>query len=459
MKIGDTIAAVATAPGAAAVAILRISGPASFEISRRIFRGREKIPPRCGPYGLQHGRIIDPADPTERTDVDDVVLLSFKAPHSYTGEDVVEIQCHGGTCVIRRILRIVLDLGARPADPGEFTRRAFLNGKMDLIQAEAVADLITAQTEKAAASAVEQLEGHLSMAIGSLYSDLLTLSSDVENSLDFSENELPDNYYLIAEKKLKNINDQLVTLISTWDEGRILRQGALVVICGRVNAGKSTLLNLMLGIDRAIVSPFPGTTRDTIEEPMAIHGLPCRLIDTAGLRLSDCSIEQEGVIRTKRYVERADLLLYVVDVSQPLTADDRKFISENDSKKMIIVLNKDDLGVTADLSQLPENSLQIFFNSKNPESIKRLKSMIYDKMTKTSTAIHGTHIGERHYKILVAVKNEIDQAIIISSSVSNDLTLIATHIKNAADQVGRIIGKTYFEDVLNEIFSRFCIGK
>lgn len=456
----DTIAAIATAPGAAAVAIVRISGPASFEIANQIFHGRERIPPQGhSACGVLHGRIKEPAGRATGADIDDAILLSFKAPHSYTGEDVIEIQCHGGTCVTRRILRLVFALGARPADPGEFTRRAFLNGKLDLIQAEAVADLITAQTDKAASSAIEQLEGHLSKAIESLYSALLTLSSDVENLLDFTESELPPDYHVIIHQRLTEINDQLVTLISTWNEGRILRDGALVVICGRVNAGKSTLLNQLLGMDRAIVSPLPGTTRDTIEELIAIDGLPCRLIDTAGLRTSDCKIEQEGVIRTKRYIDKADLLLYVIDASQPLTAEDRQFLSEVVSKKVIIVLNKSDLNVIADASLLPKQYPRISCNMLDISSITRVKTTIYDIMTTTSHAIHGTHIGERHHRILSLVKQDIEQAISISSSPDIDLLLVASHVRNTADQVGQIIGKNYYTDMLNDIFSRFCVGK
>ena len=455
----DTIAAIATAPGAAAIGIVRISGPASFEIAHRVFHGRGRVHPEHDASGVLHGRIKDPSGRSDEADIDDVILLSFKKPNSYTGEDVIEIQCHGGTSVVLRILRLVLAMGARQADPGEFTRRAFLNGKMDLVQAEAVADLIAAQTEKAASSAIEQLEGNLSKAFESLYAALLALSSDVETMLDFTEDELPPDYYITTHQRLSAINDQLVTMISTWDEGRILRQGALVVICGRVNAGKSTLLNQLLGVDRAIVSSLPGTTRDTIEELITIDGLPCRLIDTAGLRTSDCIIEQEGVIRTMRYVNKADILLYVIDASLPLTAEDIQFLSDGPGKQVIIILNKNDLGMVIDPLSLPKHHQIIRCMMDDSRSITHLKSMIYNLLTNTSHAIHGAHIGERHYHILSNAKTEIEQALSISTSSNIDPLLIASHARNAADQVGIIIGKKYYTDMLNDIFSRFCIGK
>ena len=279
--------------------------------------------------------------------IDEVIILIMRAPRSYTGEDVVEIQGHGGHVVARRILRRVLDGGARLAEPGEFTQRAFLNGRMDLLQAEAVLDLVRAKSDRAAVAALEQLEGSLSSRFNQVYDQLLAAATDVEASLDFPDDELPqtDTQEIIAH--LRTAREEMAQLMTGWDEGHILRDGATVVISGKPNVGKSTLMNTLLGRDRSIVSPIPGTTRDTIEEGLILDGFPVRMVDTAGLRETDCVVEKEGVRRTVMQMERADLHLHMLDASRPMDEQDRAQVESLDADRCIIVLNKVDLGTKA----------------------------------------------------------------------------------------------------------------
>jgi len=288
----DTIAAIATAPGEGAIAIVRLTGPASHAIADHIFKGKGAPPSRRPGQSFLHGSII-----STNGMADEVILLIYRAPHSYTREDAIEIQGHGGFAAAKRILRAVLEAGARMAEPGEFTKRAFLSGRIDLLQAEAVLDLIRARSDRAADAALEQLTGSLSKDFDELYDHTLALAANLEATLDFSEDELPESVMLDVITRRHDVESEFKSLLDSWDEGHLLREGALVVISGKPNVGKSTLLNALVGKDRAIVNPMAGTTRDTIEEQLVISGFMVRIIDTAGLRESPCEIEKEGVSR------------------------------------------------------------------------------------------------------------------------------------------------------------------
>src|SRR5437879_7415736 len=330
----ETIAAISTPPGEGAIALVRISGPAAVSTAEKIFRGKEK-PSRFASHVQHFGEIFDGAHRL----IDQVVLSVHRAPSSYTGEDLVEISCHGGTLVSAKVLEACLRAGARAARPGEFTERAFLNGKMDLTQAEAVIDLIRARTDLALRSATEQLEGKLGEKIENIRRDLLDLLAHLEAAIDFSEEGIAPDEGDTLRARLDSVRAQIAALLATADHGRILRDGVRVVIYGPTNAGKSSLLNRLLGYERVIVSDTHGTTRDTIEETVNLRGVPVRLLDTAGLRPSTSDIEREGIARTERSLQRADLRLQIVDRT---TASPEQFAQTVDGNE-ILVLNKSDL--------------------------------------------------------------------------------------------------------------------
>src|SRR5438309_10253592 len=334
MTVTDTIAAISTPPGEGAIALVRISGPSAIEIADKIFRGKEQ-PSRFASHVQHLGEIFT----AENQLIDQVVLSVHRAPASYTGEDLVEISCHGGTLVSAKVLEACLRAGATAARPGEFTERAFLNGKIDLTQAEAVIDLIRARTDLALRSATEQLEGKLGEKIANIRRDLVDLLAHIEASIDFSEEGIAPDEDDKLRGRLDSVREQIVALLVTADQGRILREGVRVVIYGATNAGKSSLLNRLLGYERVIVSEAHGTTRDTIEESVNLRGVPVRLLDTAGLRTSTSEIEREGIARTERSLQKADLRLHIVDRNAPPSGH----FDQNTNGNEILVLNKDDL--------------------------------------------------------------------------------------------------------------------
>ncbi|MEI6807188.1 MAG: tRNA uridine-5-carboxymethylaminomethyl(34) synthesis GTPase MnmE, partial [bacterium] len=353
----DTIAAIATAAGEGGISVIRVSGPESLKVADRVFRCSEPPPSRRKGGTFVHGYVMGPSsDQVPAPDIDEALLLIFRAPHSYTREDIVEIQGHGGSISAQRILRRLLDSGARLAEPGEFTKRAFLNGRIDLVQAEAVLDLIRASSDRAATAAVEQLNGALSDWCATSYANILSLITALEAALDFADDEMPP--LLISEKAIqaKALLANLMNMLSTWNEGHILRDGALTVISGKPNVGKSTLFNALLGVDRSIVADLPGTTRDTIEENLLLDGVLLRLVDTAGLRSTDCDVESQGVLRARSQIEKADLHIHVLDASQQLSDADRLELNSLPPERTIVVLNKADLGMMirpSDIAKYP----------------------------------------------------------------------------------------------------------
>ena len=336
----DTIVAIASPPGQGAVSLIRISGSESLQIAEKIFKGN-KLNWATIPRSQHFGSIVN----NKQDKVDGVLITFFRGPNSYTGEDTVEISCHGGMLVTQAVLDVVIEAGARPAEPGEFSKRSFLNGKMDLTQAEAVMDLISARTSLAMRAANSQLDGRLGERVEDIKNEILNILAHVEAYIDFPEEDIaPEAIEKIIEK-LINLVKSIEQLIDTAEQGRILREGLLVAIAGPPNAGKSSLMNVLLGFDRAIVSDIAGTTRDTIEEMANIRGIPVRLIDTAGIRDVDDLIEGEGVDRAKKVIERADLVLLVLDGSEPLV-EMNNFIQKNlESLDRLLVINKNDLGI------------------------------------------------------------------------------------------------------------------
>jgi tRNA modification GTPase len=456
MSEQDTLAAIATATGEGGVSIVRVSGDAAFAVADAVFQGHGAKPSDRPSHVVLHGKISD-GDKT----VDDVLLLIMKAPRSYTGENVVEIQGHGGREAAKRILRRVIQAGARLAEPGEFTKRAFLNGRIDLLQAEAVLDLVHAKSERAAAAAVEQLEGGLSRLFNELYDRMMTVAADLEATLDFPDDELPPTALPDIIARLKMCIVSADGLLNTWDEGHLLRDGASVVITGLPNVGKSTLLNALLGRDRAIVSPIPGTTRDTIEEGFVLDGIPIRLIDTAGLREADCEVEQEGIRRARAHIRKASLQVYIIDASSPLTDDDQANLRQLEETQTIVMLNKMDLGckVNADefgkLTALP-------CSLSTGRGLAELKEMMRTKLERGLNMESPPHavIAERHRQLLIEARREVEEALNLLEGAEEEMLLpAANRLRVGLESVGLAIGRTYHDELLSAVFSRFCVGK
>jgi tRNA modification GTPase len=453
----DTIAAIATPLGEGGLAVVRLSGTNAFAIADQCFSplGKSSLKPSAAPtHTIQFGKIV-----RDGKVIDEVLLAVLRAPRTFTREDTVEISCHGGILPAKLVLDALLAAGARMAEPGEFTKRAFLNGRIDLAQAEAVADLIHSRTELALEAANEQLAGKFSQRINRLRDDLMLTMAHVEAYLDFPEEDIPQE---TKDQLLQRLDDGVKfmdELLSTANEGQILRRGIRAAIIGRPNAGKSSLLNQLLGHDRAIVSPIAGTTRDTIEETANIRGLPVIFIDTAGLREARDEIEVEGIRRSRESLAKAEFILHVLDASEPLTGADENYFAEFAGKKRILVRNKIDL---PEKLELPTNlSAPIVdvcsVSGQGIEALKdAIKSLVWAGEIKAEML--QVAINSRHQDALNRARTAAKQA---AESLREGLTLelIAFDLRIAANAVGEIVGKTTTEDLLDKIFSTFCIGK
>jgi tRNA modification GTPase len=472
MSLDDTIAAIATPLGEGGLAVVRLSGADSFAIADKSFRpaGKNSLKPSVAPtHTIQFGKIV-----RDGLVIDEVLLAVLRAPRTFTREDTVEISCHGGLLSAKLILDTLLAHGARLAEPGEFTKRAFLNGRIDLAQAEAVADLIHARTELALAAANEQLAGKLSQRIHRLRDDLMLTLAHVEAHLDFPDEDIAPDTKAKLLQRLEHGLAFMDELLNTANEGQLLRRGIRAAIVGRPNAGKSSLLNQLLGRDRAIVSHIPGTTRDTIEETANIRGLPVVFIDTAGLRDAHDEIEREGVRRSRASLAQAELILHVLDASEPLTDADKNYFAEFAGKKRILVRNKTDLPVKLELpggagSPPPAGGAHAeprptdkvadvcCLSGTGIEALKdQIKNRIWSGEIKAEML--QVAINSRHQDALRRARAATRQA---ADALRGDVTLelIAFDLRSAANAVGEIVGKTTTEDLLDAIFSTFCIGK
>ena len=450
----DTIAAIASPFGEAAIALLRLSGPGALPVADRVCGD----PPRPSAYPARRQRLARLRDASGRV-VDEVLVCVHRAPASYTGEDVVEISCHGGILVTRRVLDALLAAGARAAEPGEFTQRAFLNGKMDLTQAEAVMDLIRAQTDLALRSAGEQLEGRLGQRVGALREDLLSLVAHVEAFIDFPDEDIDPDTGAAMVARIDAALATLRGLLATAGQGRILREGVRTVIYGEPNVGKSSLLNALVGHDRAIVSETPGTTRDTIEEFINVRGLPLRLIDTAGLRVSDDPLENAGMAHTRRTLARADLSLHLVDASLPPPATGTPDEApEVVAGLEILVLNKADLDVHPGWEARGAQGTLI--SCRTGDGIGELQDAIYGRVTRGEAAWNdaGVAINARHQNCLQRASAALEAAKrALAARISPEF--VALDLRASLDAVGEVIGGADTEDILGKIFTSFCIGK
>jgi len=452
----DTIAAIATPFGTGGLAVLRVSGPHALQVAGRIFVSANGFSVLDYPsHTIHFGRIVQDGHA-----VDQVLLSVMRAPRSYTCEDTVEISCHGGTVVARTILSLCVNAGARLAQPGEFTKRAFLNGRIDLTQAEAVMDLVSAKTERACASATNAIEGVLYRQIREIHQSLITILASVEAHINFPEEDIPVETLRTLHSSLREIRMRASIILRTANEGTILRHGVSMAIIGRPNVGKSSLLNQLLGRDRAIVSHIPGTTRDTIEETANIDGMPITFTDTAGIRSTSLKVEELGIRRSHKSIEVSDMVIYILDASKVISATDKRLLNLCKSKPSIVVANKADLPRRLAKARNFSFPDPIFISALTGDGIDILKRAIKDKLLSgiTTSTNDGCTVNERQASVLKVSIGILDELLSRNTSVT-PIEVLAHGIRRSVDAIGEIIGITTTEDLLQRIFSTFCIGK
>ena len=452
----DTICAVSTPAGQGGIGIVRVSGVDALSLCDGICRvaggGALVLAPS---HTIHYGHIVEPAGGGV---VDEVLITVMRAPRTYTREDVVEINCHGGVAPLRRVLELLIDAGARLAEPGEFTKRAFLKGRIDLAQAEAVMDIIYARTNASLRAANEQLGGGLSRKIAELRERLVGVIAGVEAGVDFPDEDIETPSGGSLEKELKDFAEELQRLVDQGLYGRVLREGIATAIVGRPNVGKSSLLNRLLMQDRAIVTDVPGTTRDVLEEFLNIDGLAIRIVDTAGIRHTGDIVEQEGVRRSLQAIDNAELVLMVLDGSQPLTADDRRVADAASGKAAIAVINKSDLPRGMDVITWPEEQVEL--SCRTGSGVEELRERI-SALARKGVILpqeHAWAVNQRHQKALEQAGRSLANAL---GSVHSGLSpeFVALDLRDALDHLGSVIGAIHSEDILERIFRDFCIGK
>ena len=453
----DTIAAISTGMTNSGIGIVRISGEEAFDIADRIYKGRNKIT-ESESHTIHYGHIID----GEET-IDEVLVMVMRAPRTFTGEDTVEINCHGGTFVLKRVLETVLKNGARAAEPGEFTKRAFLNGKMDLSQAEAVIDVINSENEYALQSSISQLKGNIKNKINDIRKKIIYHTAFIESALDDPEHISVDGYGETLKSEAERIIDELEILIRSADNGRVMKEGINTVIVGKPNAGKSSLLNVLSGHERAIVTDIEGTTRDILEEQIKLGGLSLNVIDTAGIRTTDDVIEKIGVDRAWEYAMNADLIIYVVDASKELDENDDKILDLIRNKNTIILLNKSDLDTVITAGMMKEragNIPVISVSAKEERGIRELEEMVKEMFLKGEISFN-----DQIYITNVRQKNALSDALESMKKVIQSIDdgmpedFYSIDLMDAYESFGSITGESVGEDLVNEIFSKFCMGK
>ena len=455
----STIASISTAPGIGGIGIIRMSGEKSFEVLDKIFvaKNKQNIDEIKG-YTIKYGNIVENGNI-----IDEVLVSYFKAPRSYTTENMCEINSHGGTVIVRKILELCLKNGAELAEPGEFTKRAFLNGRIDLAQAESVIDIINAKSDKEAKSGIKQLEGFLSKEIKEIKQEIMDVLVNIEVTIDYPEYDTPEVQQEELNGMLQSVGQRLIKLEKSFDNGKIIKEGIKTAIIGKPNAGKSSLLNAILKEDRAIVTDIAGTTRDTIEEFVTINGIPLKLIDTAGIREASDKVEKIGVEKSIKLAEEADLVIAIFDSSKELTEEDIEILKLIENKKSIILLNKNDLN-----SVISENDEQLKKASKNILKISALNKTGIDELYEKISELFNLNEINLDNDILIT---NVRHKNIISKSLENvkkanealnmnmPIDIITIYIKEILEDLGEITGEVVTEDIINEIFSKFCLGK
>lgn len=457
----DTIAAISTPVGEGGISIIRISGEDAVAVAKRLYHGSKDLA-QVASHTINYGHIVDPDTGAE---VDEVMVSVMRAPHTYTCEDVVEINCHGGLLATNRILQLVLSYGARMAEPGEFTKRAFLNGRIDLSQSEAVMDLIRAKTDKSMKVALNQLDGDLSRLIRHLRQDILDVLAQVEVNIDYPEYDAVEEMTtkMLKEKAL-DIQQRIQALLKTAKQGKVLREGLATAIIGRPNVGKSSLLNTLLHEDKAIVTDVAGTTRDVIEEYVNVDGVPLKLIDTAGIRDTDDTVEKIGVERSKRALDAADLILLLIDSSAPLTAEDCELLTATHGKQRIVILNKTDLPRRVDLDELKKLTdgdalieTSIIKHEGMDQLGQQISKMFFNEGIESSQnnvmVTNARHIGLLHQA------NAALSDVLKGINAGMPVDLVQIDMTRCWDLLGEITGDSYQDELLDQLFSQFCLGK
>lgn len=462
---GDTIAAIATAMTNSGIGIVRISGEDAFAVIDRIYRSKygDKILSQMPSHTIHYGYICD-----EDKVIDEVMVAVMKAPNSYTTEDTVEIDCHGGILVMRRILETVIKYGARPAEPGEFTKRAFLNGRIDLSQAESVIDIINAKNDFALESSIYQLRGSIKEKIRNIRGSIIHEIAFIESALDDPEHVIiDDGYGTWLNDIILEIIAQIEDILTVSENGELLKEGIRTVIVGKPNAGKSSLMNVLVGKERAIVTNVPGTTRDALEEQVNLEGITLNIVDTAGIRKTEDMVEKIGVEKTKEYAKQADLIIYVVDASVDLDRDDQDILEILKDHKVIVLLNKSDLSQKISeenfRDKISENSLSlpiISFSAKEETGIKELKEVIqemfFSGQISSNDEIYITNARQK-----TALQSALKSLLLVKNSIESGMPedFYSIDLMDAYESLGTIIGESAGEDLIQEIFSKFCVGK
>lgn len=455
----ETIAAIATAMSASGIGIIRMSGPESRKIANQIYRSKngkkkmEEVPS----HTIHYGFIYDGDE-----EIDEVLVMVMDGPRSFTGEDTIEIDCHGGVLAMRRVLETVIKYGARPAEPGEFTKRAFLNGRIDLSQAEAVIDVINSKNEYALKSSLNQLKGSVQKAIKEIREDIIYHIAYIESALDDPEHISVDGYGETLAKSIRVQKEKIEKLLGTVKEGKMMKEGIKTVIVGKPNAGKSSLMNLLVGEDRAIVTDIAGTTRDILEETVILHGISLKIVDTAGIHDTEDKVEQIGVGRAKEYARDADLILYVVDSSKPLDENDEEIMEILNGKKAIVLLNKTDLvpQVTEEMLREKLNHPIIPVSAKEELGMEQLevclKNMFFEGELTFNDEVYITNIRHK-----TALEDALSSLVMVENSIEMQMPedFFSIDLMNAYEALGSIVGESVGEDLVNEIFSKFCTGK
>lgn len=455
----DTIAAISTPPGEGAISIVRMSGEESLEVATKIFKGKNLQDVQS--HTINYGHIVDPETNEE---IDEVMVSVMRAPRTFTREDIIEINCHGGIVPTNKILQLLLQNGARLAEPGEFTKRAFLHGRIDLTQAESVMDLIRAKTDRSMQIALGQLDGNLSQLIKNLRQDILDVLAQVEVNIDYPEyDDVETLTTKLLKEKAQEVKARIEELLKTAGQGKIMREGLATAIVGRPNVGKSSLLNYLLHEDKAIVTDVAGTTRDVIEEYVNIRDVPLKLIDTAGIHETEDKVEKIGVERSRRAIGQADLVMILLNASEPLTVEDRQLLELTKDKKRLVILNKTDLPQKIEMAEVKQIvateellSTSVLKNDGLDELEERIAKMFFNGIENSQTTVMLTN--SRHIALLHQAKDSL-QAVLDGIETGMPVDLCQIDMTNAWDVLGEITGDSYQDELLDQLFSQFCLGK